>query len=338
MHRGASLPEVAYYTVTNAEHYPGAVALLNSLRLLGEDAPFVIVDCGMTSMQRDKLASHAHIVPQSGDLHPAYQKPTGPLAYPAEIMVILDADVIVNRPLTPLYEPASRGKIVVWEERIPERFFSEWSSVGLGPARYQPYVNSGHFILSAATAPAFWKVFVEVQDALDQRGTRAGGADGQLSGSYPFFFCDQDVFNAMLCTRYYGRAFRVPRRLWAYPPFAGLAITGLDTPLCTYSDGVAPYLLHHFEYKPWIDSLKPTVYSELLTRLVTAPDAPVRLEQRDLPLRLRTTALAPLDRWRASLKVEAHQRLRGKLGIRPVLERQLAKARSRVRDTVIRPR
>ena len=67
---------------------------------------------------------------------------------------------------------------------------------------------------------------------------------------------------------------------------------------------MAPYLLHHFEYKPWIDSLKPTVYSELLTRLVTAPDAPVRLEERDLPLRLRTTALAPLDRWRASLKVE----------------------------------
>ena len=230
MHRGASLPEVAYYTVTNAEHYPGAVALLNSLRLLGEDAPFVIVDCGLTSAQRDKLADHAHIVPRSGELHPTYQKPTGPLAYPAEIMVIIDADVIVNRPLTPLYEPAARGKIVVWEERIPDRFFSEWSSVGLGPARYQPYVNGGHFILSAETAPAFWKVYVDVQDALDQRETRAGGADGQLSGSYPFFFCDQDVLT------------RSSARGTTAAPFACRGVSGRTRP----SPGSrSPVVIHH---------------------------------------------------------------------------------------------
>ncbi len=90
--------ELAYYTVANAAHYPGAVALLNSLRLLGEEAPVFVVDCGLTGPQRDELSRHVTLVPRRGELPPGLQKATGPLAHPAKIMVLLDADVIVTRP------------------------------------------------------------------------------------------------------------------------------------------------------------------------------------------------------------------------------------------------
>src|SRR5262249_13170614 len=93
---------VAYYTVANASYFLGAVALLNSLRRVGETAPFFVVDCGLTAAQRERLSTRATIVPRHEDLHPLLQKATGPLARPAQIMVFIDADILVTRPLAPL--------------------------------------------------------------------------------------------------------------------------------------------------------------------------------------------------------------------------------------------
>jgi hypothetical protein len=160
-----------------------------------------------------------------------------------------------------------------------------------------------------------------LQERLDPSETHFGGGDI----CNPFYFADQDIFNAMLCTQYDGRVIRVEHRLAPFPPFTGLTITDVNRLECRYPDGASPYLLHHILKKPWLAPLKESPYSQLFTRVVASPDVRVPLRAREVPLRLRNSRLAPVDRWRVSIQLEAHRRFRGKLGIRPVLERQVRK-------------
>ncbi len=276
--------------------------------------------------QQERLSKHVTLVPAHGGLHPQLQKATGPLAHPAEIMVVIDADILVTRPLTPLFEDAANGRLVVFEDdRFPARFFPEWSSLGLGIPTRQPYVNSGLLIFSSATASELLPEFVEQQEQLDPTSAQFGGADM----SSPFCFPDQDILNAMLCTRYDGMAVRVERRLAPFPPFPGVQVADGSRLACTYADGVVPYVLHHVNEKPWLTRMNANPYSKLFTRAVTSPGAPLRLGVRDLPLRLSRSRLAPIDRWRVSIQLAAHHRLRGKLGLRPAIGRGVHRIRRR---------
>ena len=322
--------ELAYYTVANAAHYPGAVALLNSLRLLGEVAPVFVVDCGLTGRQRGMLSRHVTLVPRQGALPPGLQKATGPLAHPAEIMVLLDADVIVTRLLTPLFEDASRGRIVAFENDH-DRFFPEWSSLGLGVPKRRSYVNSGHLVVSSDTASEFLPLFGELQKHLDVSRT-CFGREGDPSN--PFYFADQDILNAVLCTRYDGLAARIEHRFAPVPPFPGLKVVDLTRLECAYDDGTEPYLLHHILRKPWLGATKASPYTALFTRLVTGGDVVLRLDAHDIPLRLRDSSFAAIGRAGAAVQVEARARLRGKLGIRPALEHRLREASRRARGRV----
>ena len=45
-------------------------------------------------------------------------------------MVVLDADVLVVKHFGPLVDVARSGKLVVFENNMPGRFFDEWSSSG----------------------------------------------------------------------------------------------------------------------------------------------------------------------------------------------------------------
>jgi hypothetical protein len=239
-------------------------------------------------------------------------------------MVVLDADVIVTRPLTPLLDEASRGWIVVFQDyKEPARFFSDWSSLGLGTPRRQPYVNSGHLIFSSATGSDLPTLFTELQERLGLADTYFGGGADVTN---PFFYLDQDILNAILCTRFDGQVMRLEGRLAPFPPFTGLEVSDAAQLTCTYPDGTSPYLLHHVLRKPWLVPMDRSPYSELFTRVVTGPDVPLRLGRRDIPLRLRGSLPAPLEERLLSLQVEAHRRLRGKLGVRPQLERLVRKA------------
>ena len=292
--------KLAYYTVADAFHYPGVVALFNSLRLLGEKAPFFVVDCGLTPSQRDTLARHATLVAPREGLHPPLQKATGPLAHPAEIMVVLDADVIVTRPFTPLFADAFRGQVVAFENDW-DRFFPEWSAVGLGEPAQRRYVNSGHLIFSLATASEFLPLFLELQQQIDPADTFFGGADM----SNPFYFADQDVLNTILCTTFDGRVTRIEHRLAPFPPFWKLKVQDASRLVCAYTDGTAPYLLHHILHKPWLAPTRSSPYTTLFTRLVTASDVTIRLHKSEIPLRLRDSPLAAVDKIRAAVQAEA---------------------------------
>src|SRR5215207_7961449 len=55
---GAERVRCAFYTVANARHFIGVVALLNSLRLAGHTEPIRLMDAGLTDEQRTLLANH----------------------------------------------------------------------------------------------------------------------------------------------------------------------------------------------------------------------------------------------------------------------------------------
>lgn len=323
------LGDFAYYTIGDALFYPGLIGLLDSLRLVGEQAPLYVVDCGFTEYQRATLARHVTLIPMRRGLHPVLQKATAPLAHPAEIMILIDADMLVTRPLAPLFQEAARGQLVAFEDAgHRERFFPEWSALGLGTPLRRPYVNCGLLIFSATTGSEFLPLFVELQERLDPADTHFGGADV----ANPLFFADQDVLNVIACTRFDGRMTRIAHRLAPVPPFEGLRVPDDDRFACAYEDGDVPYLLHHVRAKPWLAPMKPNAYSALLTRVVTSPAALVRLERADLPLRLRPGRLASLDKWRAGMQQDAHRLFRGRLGLRPAAERLVRRLRRNVRD------
>jgi hypothetical protein len=149
---------------------------------------------------------------------------------------------------------------------------------------------------------------------------KAGG-----SPSYPLYFADQDLLNALLCARFDECTTRLDRRLSPFPPFEGVELSLGERTLCTYADGVTPFALHHTYRKPWLASLQPNLYSRLFTILMNDPQACLALDPRQLPLRLTNHRLASADRWRAATQNAVHVRVRGKLKVRP----RIARARAR---------
>jgi hypothetical protein len=309
---------VAYYTVADAPFFPGVAALINSLRLTGHDGGVFVVDCGLTESQKDRLAGSATIVEPHGELHPVLQKVTGPMLHPADIMVLVDADILVTRSLVPLFEEAALGRIVGFEDSgFPDRYFPDWASLGLGTPVRRPYVNCGLLVLSEPTASTFMAEFLELQEQLDPRDTHFGG--GPVAG--PLYFADQDLLNAMLCTRYDDRATRLARRMAPMPPFPALAVLGAGTLACAYDDGVVPYALHHVQKKPWLSPVPANAYSTLFRRVVRHESLAVIVRSQEIPLRLRSGPAAAIDRFRVSVQSYLHMRFRGRLGIRRLAER-----------------
>ena len=104
-------PGVVFYTVTDARHFIGAVGLINSLRLSGHNHPIVLTDLGLTEQQRRLLEGVVEILDADSEVPGVLAKPLGPLEQPAEVMVVLDADVLVVRSLDPLIDEARAGRL-----------------------------------------------------------------------------------------------------------------------------------------------------------------------------------------------------------------------------------
>jgi hypothetical protein len=295
------------------------VALLNSLRLIGHDEPIFLVDAGLTAEQRRLLGDHLTLIPAPQNAPVILLKQLGPMKYPASVSILLDADIIVTRPLTQLIAAARSGRIVgfVDEETTEDRFFPEWSSLlGFGPVRRQPYLNAGQLVLPDSHRHRLLERWVEGQAKVDAQRTWHG--KGRLSG--PLYFGDQDVLNALMATHFEPEEMMIlEHRLAPFPPFPGLRLIDERRILCRYADGTQPFLLHHILAKPWLKTTRTTVYSLLLPRLLLAPDVALRLEPDQLPLRLREGRLAVADRRRANLQalIYSHSRRQlGRFGIR----------------------
>lgn len=308
-----------FFCIASAAYYPGVVAVLNSLRLVGHDEEVHVLDCGLRPEQRATLDRHAVVVPAPRDVPPYMLKWVLPAAAPAPVSVLLDSDVIVTARLDPLLAAAAGGAVAGVADRIVRRFRPEWGEVGLGPVEPRPYLNAGALAVPEARLGALVEAVERVQAVVDpSRGLLGDSPDVE----YAFYFVDQDALNAVLATWPASASIALEHELAPFPPFAGLRLRDAASLDVAYGDGRRPLLLHHVGRKPWLARTRRTVFSELLPRVLVGGDVALPLRPDELPLRLRGGASARAPELAAHLcGTLASQR--GRLGIRRALAARL---------------
>src|SRR5688572_21484294 len=277
--------EAAFYCVADERYFLGAVAMINSLRVVGHGEPVYVLDCGLTAAQRELLSPHATLVEAPVDAPPWLLKTIAPLRHPADVIVLIDADIVLTRPLGDLVARAAEPRVVAVENDM-DRFVPEWGELlGLGPVRRQPYVSSGLVVAGQPLAGEVLGMMDELQDRVDFDNTfwRANVSD------YAFLYGDQDVFNAILAASFERDALvALPNDLAPNPPFTGLRVVDPARLRVARRDGSEPYALHHYTVKPWLEPTHHGVYSQLLRRLLIAEDVVVKVDQADIPRRFRS--------------------------------------------------
>ncbi len=286
----------AFYCVSDSRYFLGAVGLINSLRLQGHAEPIHLLDCGLTAEQRALVADEVVLVDAPDDTPPYLLKTIAPLAHPAEVMVLIDVDMIVTRNLGELIETAREGRVVAFENNV-DRFVPEWGELlELGEARRHPYLCSGFVAAARDPGEEVLRLMRDLRDRVDFSQTfwRQNVPD------YPFLYADQDLLNAILATRVEPDRIRAYDYTLAAPtPFGGLEVTDLESLRCAYPDGVEPFVVHHIlPSKPWLAPMYHGVYSQLLMRLLVGPRLAVRLPASQIPVRFRDGARGRIERAR----------------------------------------
>jgi len=320
-----AMPPLAFYCVAEDRYFPGVVAMLNSLRLVGHAEPAFVLDCGLTRAQRDLLAPHATLVDSPHDTPPWLLKTVAPLLHPAEVTVLVDADLVVTRPLTELAEEAAGGRTVAFRASY-ERFFREWGELlDLGSVSRRPYLCTALVLAGGEEGRQTMRLFDEAQKRIPDLDDN--WADGrreffEKAATFPFSALDQDVFNAVLSSSHVGdeRVTALDHRLAPEPPFAGLELIDAGSLRCAYRDGTQPHALHSLGPKPWIAAVRETIYSRLLVRLLTGPGIEIRVPESELALRLRDGGIAWMGRRvagaRDRLRTSVWEPLSGRAGTR----------------------
>jgi hypothetical protein len=274
-------------------YFLGAVAMINSPRLLGHREPIYLLDCGLTPRQRELVRPEVTLVPGPRDLPPYVLKTIAPREHPADVSVLIDSDMIVTRPLSDLIERASDGRVIA-AQNDSDRFVPEWGELlGLGELERQPYVSSGLVVLGRPVGERVLALMDSKRERVDPQLTFRSRNDP----AYPFLYLEQDILNAILASDVARDALvALPHRLVPNPPFPGLRVVDQTALRCAYRDGAEPYALHHFGTKPWLEPARNGAYSRLLRRLLAGTDVTIRIDERELPLRLRSGARAWLAR------------------------------------------
>lgn len=288
-------PERAIYCVSDSGYFPGVVAAVNSLRLSGHDDPILLLDCGLTEAERRALEPEVEIH-RAPEGRPAYlSKHVLPLTKPARTMLLLDADVIVLRPLEPLFAAAADGALAAHEDPLANRSCREWGELLDLPApRAQTYVNAGVLAVGAEIGLPLFEAIDARYSRINLRRSMVGS---ERDSGYPLFFLDQDILNALLAASVDADALApLPAELAPHPPFSGISLVDARTLTCRNASGVEAQVLHHVGPKPWLDLLGQNVYSTLLRRLLLADDLPLRVAPDLLPLRLRNGVVPALAR------------------------------------------
>jgi len=297
--------EVAFYCVADGAYFGGAVGLVNSLRLLGHTEPIRLLDCGLAERQRKLLAPEVELVPAPDESPPWLLKTVAPLARPADVMVLLDVDMVATRRLDPLVDSARAGNLVVFRDPT-DRFDPDWGELlGVGPVERRPYVSSAAIAAGRELGTEVLGDLSRHQDAVDFERTHwRSGEPG-----YAFTYADQDVLNGLLAARDH-RVRALDARLSATPPFEGLTVRDVASLRCAYSDGTEPFLVHHHVVKPWLEPTHHGVYSRLLRRLLIGDGLAVRVPDAEVPPHLRRGSRA----WATRTRVNARERLRWHVG------------------------
>ena len=288
-------PDTTFFTVADERFFPGAVCLLNSLRLSGNDAELVILDAGLTASQRQRLDGHARVVALTGEAlaQPLLLKSFPHTLDPHGTVVVIDSDMIVTRSLDPVLEQVESGKVCMFAdiEDQRHRFIPEWEEAfGLGaPLRRQNYMNAGFIALSTHHHPDLLRRYWELCHRIPPEQTLVGG------GGYdqPFWGGDQDAINALLMSEVQAEAVvELPEEEGPSPELLHEVRIVDERTLACELRGHRPYLLHYWGGpKPWAPNawlrVSRDAYVRLMKRVLFAHDAPVPMDPRELPLWLR---------------------------------------------------
>jgi hypothetical protein len=279
-------------------YFLGAVALINSLRLLGHTEPVFVLDYGLREAERELLSRESTLVAAPDDTTPFLLKTVAPLAHPAEVMILIDSDIIVTQPLTEMIERAAQGRVLAVEHG-QERFFESWGDLlGLHKARHHAYVTSSLVVAGGEPGRRLVRLMHDAQPRIDIERTPYAVPDpdlGSLGSDFkdveagnPFFYADQDVLNAILACEISQSELEVlDRRVESVLPFIGLEVVDETSLRCSYDDGVQPYAVHQILGKPWLKPMLPGVYTQLLIRLLSGPDVAVKVPRREIPMYVR---------------------------------------------------
>lgn len=189
------MDRVRVFAVGDADYFIGIVALVNSLRITGNDMPVTLLDLGFTPAQRTVLASHCELADAPRDRHPHLTKMIAPMRSEVDVVILLDADVLVTGSLEPLIADAQAGLISAPGDPAIDRFHREWPEIfGLrAPIRHQPYVNAGVVALSRLHFPNLLERWSETCARVADRPTL-----DDVPSSDPVWLPDQDALNALL--------------------------------------------------------------------------------------------------------------------------------------------
>lgn len=323
--------DVTYYSVADERFFPGAVALLNSLRMTGNEGELVFLDMGLSGEQRRRLEPYARLepAPAAARRHPTMLKPAIHELHAEGVAVLIDSDIIVAAPLRDVVAQAAAEKVCVYpdEPQSRGRRFEEWVEIfGLqAPLRRRPYVNAGFVAVGAELGDRLLPRWWEACERLLGRPWRNDAAD-------PAWDLDQAALNALLMSEI-GPADIVDLEGMALPPaLYGAHIVDRNT-LATSLDGQPLHVLHYTGTpKPWDTSgwsrSRRDPYTELLPRVLFGDDVSLRLEPSEVPVWLRPTAAG-----RASLAAlnVANRGIRAATRLVPrSVERRLRAFRSRL--------
>jgi len=286
-----------FYTVADERYFLGAVGLVNSLRLVGHGEPIHLLDIGLTGEQRALLEPEVTLVEGPPSTPPWLQMSVAPLAHPDDVMVLIDADMVVTRSLGEVIDQARAGEVIAVEHGS-DRHRPEWGEVlSLGEVRRQPYVCSGLLVTGREPGVEVLELMEELAGRVEIERTWFG----RREDDYPLLFPDQDILNAILASRVDAdRVVALDRELEPIPPFEGVEVVDEKTLCCRLPDGREPYLLHHYAAKPWLEETPEGPYSLLLRRLLGGDDLAIEAPARMIPKRLRSGAFARALRARAS--------------------------------------
>jgi hypothetical protein len=290
-----------YVTIADENFFVGAVALINSLRLTGNDGRIVVLDAGLTERQRRTLAEACDVcdppVSKTG-VFVVFLKPAVCLLGLTGTVVLVDSDVIVTRRFSPILDQAAAGKIcVIGSEANPNRRFPDaWrASLGLrSPVRVQGYMGAGLIALDIDRWGDFMQRWLELCELVPpERSDLPFELPWEDVQDNPFSYPEMDVMNALFMSEVPSESI-VDLGLQASPgPPDNDMVRILDrSKLRCLNGSEEPYVLHYWNRpKAWLRGARPHLafdaYVELMARLLSADDVPVRVDAQELPIWLR---------------------------------------------------
>jgi hypothetical protein len=280
-----------YCTLTDARFFAGTVAMVNSVRLTGNQGDAVVFDRGLTDEQRGLLGGQARIVPVDPRIRPFLVTPSMRNVADGGTLYWIDGDVIVTRNLTRISELADAGKICLYYDMPPTRWFSEWQETFAlrAPLRRERYLNAGFVALSVERWQWLLERWAEICERMPPLSAYAGQRHNPVLGG------DQDALNGLLMSEVQrASVVELPPEEVVYTGVMHQARVVSSEQLVTVRNGRQVALLHYTgKLKPWMPEswarINRDAYVRLLLRLLFESDVPVRLSGRHVPPWLRPT-------------------------------------------------